>query len=103
MCRLVVGAVPGNEAHPGRVRDAPVFRAGWKAKGEERCCAMPEIICKVSDGLRKSEATVMVEDFEGNPEFLPVDRDFLTAEGDNFFLPVQVIHVDERRKAALVG
>jgi hypothetical protein len=64
---------------------------------------MAEVICKVTPGLRQAEATVTVHDIEGNPEVLPVDRDFLSREGDNYFLPVHVIHVDDRRKASLVS
>jgi hypothetical protein len=64
---------------------------------------MARVLCEVTEGLRESEATVQVKDAEGRPEFLPVERAFLTFEGDTPYLPVSVVAVDYRRKVALIA
>ena len=64
---------------------------------------MAKVICEVSEGLRKSEATVKLVTFDGRPEFLPVDRGMLSAEGDKHFLSVPVIHISQEKKAALIA
>jgi hypothetical protein len=64
---------------------------------------MAQVICEVSDGLRKSEATVKLVTFDGRPEFLPVDRGLLSAEGGTHFLSVAVIHINQEKKAALIA
>ena len=38
-----------------------------------------------------------------SPETLPVDRDFLHAESSKNYLPVSVLQVDEKSRAALIG
>jgi len=58
--------------------------------------------CKVRNGLRPSEASVEIRDAEGRPEFLPVERDFLHLEDEQYYLPVSVFHVDQARKRAIV-
>jgi hypothetical protein len=62
-----------------------------------------EVLCEVSDGLRKSEATVKLVAFDGRPEFLPVDRGLLSTEDGKHFLSVPVIHVNQEKKAALIA
>lgn len=64
---------------------------------------MAQVICEVSEGLRTSEATVKLVTFDGRPEFLPVDRGLLSAEGDKYFLSVPIIHVNHEKKAALIA
>jgi hypothetical protein len=64
---------------------------------------MARLLCKVTEGLRPAEATVELRDFHGRPEFLPVHRDFLVLEGERSYLPVALVHIDERHKAALVA
>ena len=64
---------------------------------------MAQVICEVSEGLRKSEATVKLVTFEGRPEFLPVDRGMLSTEGDRHFLSVPIIHISQEKKAALIA
>jgi hypothetical protein len=59
--------------------------------------------CKVTEGLRKAEATVEIRDFHDRKHFLPVDRDFLRAEGGKNYLPVSVMQIDQKSKAALIG
>jgi hypothetical protein len=63
---------------------------------------MAAVICEVSEGLRASEASVKVPGVE-RPEFLPVPRDFLTREGNKYYLPVRILHRDEQKKVALVA
>ncbi len=57
----------------------------------------------VGRGLRDSEATVTIEEFDGTPQFLPIDRGVLTESNGNSYLTVSIIHVDDRKGAALVG
>ncbi len=64
---------------------------------------MAKVICDVSDGLRKSEATVKLITFDNRPEFLPVDRGLLCTEGDMHYLSVPVIHINHEKKAALIA
>jgi hypothetical protein len=64
---------------------------------------MAQVICEVSEGLRQSEATVKLVTFDGRPEFLPVDRGLLSAEGDKYFLSVPIIHISQEQKAALIA
>jgi hypothetical protein len=80
--------------------DGVVVTIQWSSNKE---AIMAQIICEVSEGLRKSEATVKLVTFEGRPEFLPVDRGLLSAEGDKHFLSVPVIHVNREKNAVLIG
>ncbi len=64
---------------------------------------MAQVICEVSEGLRKSEATVKLITYDGRPEFLPVDRGLVTEEGDKHYLAVGLIHISPEKKAALVS
>jgi hypothetical protein len=64
---------------------------------------MAQVICEVSEGLRKSEATAKLITYDGRPEFLPVDRGLLSEEGGKHYLAVGLIHVSNERKAALIS
>jgi hypothetical protein len=64
---------------------------------------MAQVLCEVSEGLKKSEATVKLPTYEGRPEFLPVDRGLLSEEGDRHYLSVGLIHISHEKKAALVS
>jgi hypothetical protein len=64
---------------------------------------MARVVCEVSEGLRKSEATVKLVTFDGRPEFLPIDRGLLTTEGNQTYLSVGLIHVSQEKKAALIA
>jgi hypothetical protein len=64
---------------------------------------MAQVICEVSEGLRKSEATVKLITLEGRPEFLPVDRGLVSTEGDKHFLSVPIIHMNSEKRAALIA
>lgn len=58
----------------------------------------------VGDGLRLSEATVTIREFDGTPQFLPIDRGALSRRhGGANYLSVSVIHLDEAQQTALVG
>jgi len=46
---------------------------------------------EVSPGLRESERTIGVKDFQGHYQYLRVDEDFLVQSGGAFFLPVGVV------------
>jgi hypothetical protein len=64
---------------------------------------MAKVLCEVSEGLRKSEATVKLRGYDGRPEFLPVDRGLLSQEGGKSYLSVGLIHIDPEKQAALVS
>jgi hypothetical protein len=64
---------------------------------------MAQVICEVSEGLRKSEATVKLMTYEGRPEYLPVDRGLLSQDGDRYYLAVGLLHVSREKNAALVS
>lgn len=64
---------------------------------------MAQVLCEVSEGLRKSEATVKLITFDGRPEFLPVDRGLLSTEGDKHFMSVPIIHISREKQAALIA
>jgi hypothetical protein len=64
---------------------------------------MAQILCEVSEGLRKSEATAKVMTYDGRPAFLPVDRGLLSQENGRCYLSVGLIHVSHEKGAALVA
>ena len=64
---------------------------------------MAQVICEVSEGLRKSDATVKLITYDERPEFLPVDRGLLSQEGDKHYLSVGLLHVRHEKKAALIS
>jgi hypothetical protein len=64
---------------------------------------MAQLLCEVSEGLRKSEATVKVTAYDDRPEFLPVDRGLLSEENGRCYLSVGLIHISHEKKAALVA
>jgi hypothetical protein len=57
---------------------------------------------KITEGLRPSEAVASFVDFNNRRHFIRVERDFLTLEGGQYFLPVGYIHYDSKNKAALI-
>ena len=63
---------------------------------------MARVLCSVSEGARPAEATVEVRDYQGRPEYLPVDRALIIAENGTSYLSVAVLHVEPTKKAALV-
>jgi hypothetical protein len=64
---------------------------------------MAQLLCtKVEEGLRPSEATVTIQEYDGRPQYLPVDRELLTQQGRSHYLPVRLLRLDRTRKLALV-
>ncbi len=64
---------------------------------------MAQVLCEVSEGLRKSEATVKLTSYDGRPEYVPVDRGLLSEENGRHYMSVRVIHISHEKKAALVA
>src|SRR2546428_518279 len=64
---------------------------------------MAQVLCEVSEGLKRSEATAKVLALDNTPEFVPVDRGLLTEEGGKHYLSVGLIHVSHEKKAALIS
>lgn len=64
---------------------------------------MAKLRCEsISDGLRPSEALASLRDFHNRRHFIRVERDFLSQIGNDYFLPVGIVHVDPKTKAVLV-
>jgi hypothetical protein len=64
---------------------------------------MAKIRCEaVSEGLRASEAVAMFRDYQGRRHFLRVERDFLSEEDGQTYLPIGIVHVDPRTKLVLI-
>jgi hypothetical protein len=64
---------------------------------------MAQIRCEaVSEGLRASEGLASFRDYQGRRHFLRVERDFLSVENGQSFLPVGVVHIDPRSKLILI-
>jgi hypothetical protein len=61
-----------------------------------------EVRCEISNGLRAAEATVAVADVHNHRQFLRVERDFLTALGDQWFLPIGVVYDDRHNPWVLI-
>lgn len=64
---------------------------------------MAEVICEISEGLRKSEATAHLMTFDGRSEFVPVDRGLISEEEGRHYLSVGLLHISHEKKAALVS
>jgi hypothetical protein len=64
---------------------------------------MAEIRCaEVVPGLRDREVAPRLVDLAGRNHYIRVERDFLTEKGGQYFLPVDIVHVDPKTKAVLV-
>lgn len=65
---------------------------------------MELVACEISPGLRASEATVAVRSFDGDQQFLRLERDFLNFESDSgrYYLTVGLIQKDPSGKFALI-
>jgi hypothetical protein len=64
---------------------------------------MAQLLCtKVEEGLRPAEATVTIEEYDGRPQYLPVDRELLSQQGRSYYLPVRIMRIDPTRKLALI-
>ena len=61
------------------------------------------IPCKVSQGLRDKEALVEVTDFFNNAHTIPLDKDFVEKKDGKTYLPVRIIHLHEKDRAALIA
>ena len=64
---------------------------------------MALLVCDVEEGARPAEATVILRDYQGRREFLPLDRGLITQEAGKNWITVFVLHVDEATKTAFVG
>lgn len=64
---------------------------------------MAKIRCnRISPGLRTSEVLASFTDYHGRTHSIRVERDFLTDEHGQNFLPVGIVHVDSKNKAVLI-
>jgi hypothetical protein len=64
---------------------------------------MALVVCEqVGKGLRSSERTVLIRDIHGRKEYLRVEADFLTIQGNRALLPVAKVFEDKDRAIALI-
>jgi hypothetical protein len=63
---------------------------------------MALVSCTTTQGLRDSEVTAIITDFDGRREFLPVDREFLSKIDGRWYMPIGLLRVDEAQHAALI-
>lgn len=64
---------------------------------------MSKVRCEsVSEGLRSSEAVASVRDHSGRMHYIRVERDFLSLEQGEQYLPIGVVHVDPRTNFVLI-
>lgn len=56
----------------------------------------------VTEGLRPSEVTAVIRDYDGRRHYIRVERDFLTHINGSEYLPMGLIHVDPKTKAFLL-
>jgi hypothetical protein len=64
---------------------------------------MALLVCDVEKGARDAEATVILKDYQGRPEFLPLDRGLITQEEGKNWIGVYVLHIDPKTKTAFVN
>jgi hypothetical protein len=62
-----------------------------------------KLSCRVSDGLRPSEATITVNEYDGTPQHFPLDRGMVSRAGSRDAIPVRVIQKDETEQFALIS
>jgi hypothetical protein len=58
---------------------------------------------RVDPGLRPAEVTVTVEEYDGRPQYFPIDRGMLTTCDGKIYLSVGIIHEDPSRQVALIS
>jgi hypothetical protein len=63
---------------------------------------MAEVRCEISNGLRASEATVTVADYNNHRQCLRTERDFLTFVSGQWFLPIGVVYDDRHNPWVLI-
>jgi hypothetical protein len=63
---------------------------------------LASVRCEITDGLRPTEATVAVADIHNHRQFLRIERDFLSAVGEQWFMPVGVVHDDSRQPWVMI-
>lgn len=65
---------------------------------------MPLVLCEVTPGLRKEEASVAVRDVNGRAQRLRVDKDFVVSRDHEQYLPIGVVAADPdpAKKAVLI-
>jgi hypothetical protein len=61
------------------------------------------LYCEVAKGLRASEASITVREFDGRPQFFPLDRGLVASENGRNTVPIQILCIDRETKRAFVG
>jgi hypothetical protein len=63
---------------------------------------MAQVRCEVGVGMREGERTVTVRDVHGRRQYLRVEEGFLAQQGNQAFLPVGIVGLDEAKNLALI-
>jgi hypothetical protein len=63
---------------------------------------MVQVLCEVTEGMRDTERTVAIQDIHGRKHFLRVEQDFIGYEGEDAYLPIGVVGIDDRKQLVLI-
>jgi hypothetical protein len=63
---------------------------------------MAEVVCEVGPGLRDSEKTASVKDVFNRRLHLRVEDGFITTDGDQHYLPIGIVGIDDAKDLALI-
>jgi hypothetical protein len=63
---------------------------------------LPQVQCKVSEGLTWEDITVSVRDIDGWDQYIHVLPSLVNRENERTYLPVGIINVDRRNERVLV-
>ena len=63
---------------------------------------MAKLRCEVSTGLRPAEASVTVTEYDGTPQYFPLDRGLVDTSNGKTTIPVLILQENEDGDLALV-
>lgn len=63
---------------------------------------MSKLYCEVSEGLRKSDASIKICEVDGTPQFFPLDRGLISKINRRDAIPVRILEIDRDNDSALV-
>jgi hypothetical protein len=64
---------------------------------------MAKLKCEATEGLRSAEATITVVDYEGKPQYFPLDRGLLTQGEQGCAIPVRILQFNEAKDLVLIN
>jgi hypothetical protein len=63
---------------------------------------MERLFCDVSKGLRDAEASITVHEYDGTPQYFPLDRGLVAKIRKRDTVPVRLLWADLDKKTAFV-